>query len=796
VSKLSHWRKLLLSVILWPIAISTQAAQEPVDQSVYRVRRSEPLNPENLTKDYLQAKNLFNNVTLRLKQSQDRWRDAPLGRAEIDQVIAQLALINTEFLLNRQDLEAASKDLDLALTRLRNAQLSLTLSRPVEMRGMFLDAGSLPKSQEGISQLLDQLQDTGFNTLYPEVFRRGYAIYPNSRFTDQDPELKNLGFDPLWELIRESQKRNLRVIPWVWTFRVRSPGFGNPILNRVPALASMPADMEDTKSVPRFLSAAAPESREYVFNLFQEMLDRYPVQGILLDYIRYDEAIPEDAISATRFRQEYFKKHGEFPPLKIAKGTPLFQEWQLWREEQVNATVRKLKQNLRGYRKERVLLGGSVFRSESYSRLTKMQNWRHWADNNWIDFASSMFYTPDKKDLNLWLDWETNGGKRQDMLYPVLGAHRFESPEDIFGQIGVLQDLNTGGLSIFALAHFKKESLPDLKQGPFRKPALVPHEDLLLDLRTLLTDMGQWLYRVSEDPQAPAPEALNSFRSQLLSLKTTYDKIPGKSYSALQLQTPLDELLQELEKKPLPALFKQEIKDRLSYLEKLIAIKARQEISAKGYTPSTLPSVVVIPATRQIPSAKVPWTPAPPIIDGHLDAGEWQDATEIKIKYWYNGYSENGINTSVFLSYDRDNLYLAFDNEEPNLDRVSAEANSADDKRIFSADDAVEIMLAPNQQKQKYFHFALNSKNTRYDARVGDSSWNGSWKSAVAPHGEGWQVEMAIPLRELGINPQKGIELAGNFFRNRFQEVTPFAAWSVPFENYHTPARFGRLFLD
>lgn len=787
----------LISIMtgFWILVVAPVFAQESFDQSLYRVRRTQPLNQENLIRDFLEARNLHQNVGQRLKQALARWIDAPLGRAEIDHVIAQLALINTEFLLNRQDLEAASRDLDIALERLNQAQLALMRSRPVEMRGILMDAGSIPKTREGIAQLLDELKTAGFNAIYPEVFRRGYVIYPNSRYTDQDPELKALGFDPLWELIRESQKRQLRVIPWVWTFRVHSPGFGNPILSRVPALAATPADLEDKKNIPRFLSAAHPEAREYIFQIFQEMFSRYPVHGLLLDYIRYDEAIPEDAISATRFRQEYLKKQGEFPPLKIAKGTPLFQAWQLWREEQVNTMVRFLKEKLRGYRLERVLLGASVFRSESYSRLTKMQNWRHWADNHWIDFVSPMLYTPDKKDLQLWLEWETNGGQRQDLLYPILGAHRFQSPDDIFGQIGVLQDFHTGGVLIFALAHYKKENLKDLKQGPFRKAALLPHEDLNQSLQTLLEDIGRWLERIVKDPQAPVPEVLKNIRQRLLALKADYARLPRNS-NASHYQALLDQVLRHLTQENLPSALREEIRYRLAYLEKLIAIKARQEQSAQRYKPSTLPAVVVIPAARQIPSVKIPGVTTAPILDGYLDKEEWKDAAQIHIKYWYNGVSESGINTRILLAYDRDYLYIGFDNEEPNLDRVNAAITDHDDKRLFSSDDAVEFMLAAGDQKQQYYHFALNSKNIRYDARQGDSRWNGAWRSAVRTHTDSWQVEVAVPLRELGLSPTKGLVMVGNFFRNRFQELTPYSAWSVPFGNYHTPARFGTLILD
>ncbi len=782
-------RSLLTAVLA--LMSSFPALAAPVDQSLYTVRRTHPLSETSLRRDYYQAQNLFQNVGLRLKQSQERWRDAPLGRAEIDQIIAQLALINTEFLLKSQDLEAASRDLDIALERLRHAQLALMDSRPVEMRGMLIDAGSIPRTRAELAQTLDELQKAGFNTLFPEVFRRGFAIYPDSQYTDQDPELKGLDFDPLWELIREAQKRQLRVIPWVWTFRVRSPGFGNPILSRLPALAATPGDIEDQKNTPRFLSPAHPEAREYVLQLFQELLSRYPVQGLLLDYIRYDELIPEDALSVTRFRQEYFRRHQKFPSLKIARGTPLFQEWQLWREDQVNRAVRSFREKLRGPRK--IVLGGSVFRSESYSRLTKMQNWRHWADNHWIDFSSGMLYTDDPKDLQLWLDWETDGGKRQDLLYPLLGAHRFQSPDNLFGQIGTLRDLHTGGFSIFALAHFKRESLSALKQGPFRKPALPPHEDLRQNLKVLLTDLEHWLARVAQTPGAPT--GVDTWRADLLKLNQYFQQLPAQAETS-QWLTPLQTLTRRLAASELPTPFKQELQARLGYPEKLLLIRQRQETNARTYIPPTPPSVVVLPGARPLPEARVTKAFSTPILDGYLDHDEWENATELKIKYWYNGLAESGINTSVFVSYDEDHLYIGFDNEEPYPERLSATIQDWDDKRLLSTDDAIEIMLAPIANKQKYFHLALNSKNTRYDARQSDSNWNGGWKSAVRLQAERWQAELSIPLRELGIDPRKGVQLSANFFRNRFQEVTPYAAWSVPFESYHTPARFGTLTLD
>ena len=69
-----------------------------------------------------------------------------------------------------------------------------------------------------------------------------------------------------------------------------------PLLSRLPALGAATEGKET-----RFLSAANPLAREYVFGLLDELAGHYDIDGLLLDYIRYDEEIPEDDTSKTRF---------------------------------------------------------------------------------------------------------------------------------------------------------------------------------------------------------------------------------------------------------------------------------------------------------------------------------------------------------------------------------------------------------------------------------------------------------------------------------------------------------------
>ncbi len=345
----------------------------------------------------------------------------------------------------------------------------------MEARGLFIDAGSLPKSKEGIRSLLARLNSAKFNMLFPEVFRRGYTIYP-SRYTTLDPDFDGKG-DLFGFFMEEARRLGFEVHPWLWCFRVRSPGYGDPILSKLPALAA-----RSSKTVePRFLSPASPEARHLLGDIVEELVNRYQPDGVMMDYIRYDEETPEDWLSVTRFRLEGMERNGKYPETNDLA-------WQLWREEQVNSAVKEINKRLNATRKKPVL-AAAVFRNERYARLTEMQNWRHWSNNRWIRWASPMLYTSKAEDLEAWLDWETDGFQRKNLLYPILGLHRMEAPDrNALEQLNELNRFHQGGALFFALAHLPLGMLEDLASGPYRNKAYPPHRNLIQAARRVLVE--------------------------------------------------------------------------------------------------------------------------------------------------------------------------------------------------------------------------------------------------------------------------------------------------------------------
>lgn len=452
----------------------------------------------------------------RLAEARRIHLDVPRNRAELSVSLAKMALDSANLLLlTNGSVEEAKAWLGKGAAYTHQAHLHLTTSRGAEARGMLIDASSIPKTEAGVVQLVAKLADAHFNLLIPEVYRRGYTVY-GSRFTQRDPEFQNAP-DLLRVMLREAHARGMEVHPWLWTFRARSPGYGNPLLARLPALAARQEGKET-----RFFSAASPQAREYLFGLIGELTDRYDVDGLLLDYIRYDEEIPEDEISRTRFALEYKARTGQLPPSPIPPRSPLAVQWQLWREQQVHLAVQEISRQLRA-RRPHFPIGVANFRGESYARLVKMQHWRHWANNRWIDWAAPMLYTSKPEDLERWVGWETDGGRRDNLLYPILGVHRFARFENLFEQIELLRRLHQPGLSIFAMAHFAQDRLGELRLGPFREPAVLPHRHLLRGAKRLLQQAARYMDRVHDEADL---EVAASARTMTLELEQAMAAIP------------------------------------------------------------------------------------------------------------------------------------------------------------------------------------------------------------------------------------------------------------------------------
>ncbi|KPJ52035.1 MAG: hypothetical protein AMS16_06920 [Planctomycetes bacterium DG_58] len=184
-----------------------------------------------------------------------------------------------------------------------------------------------------------------------------------------------------------------------------------------------------------------------------------------------------------------------------------------------------------------------------------------------------------------------------------------------------------------------------------------------------------------------------------------------------------------------------------------------------------------------------------PVIDGDLSDAIWKTC-EVPGDWTDVGLSQP-VKTKprVCVTCDDVNLYVAFFNPEKDMKSIVADATERDGE--VWTDDSNEVFIDPTGKREDYYQIIVNTKGVIRDAKTQDVDWDSKAAAKVKMMDDGWSVEMAIPLADLGIQGSaKGQTWAFNFCRNR--RTTGEAenqAWADTGESFHNPEAFKDLTL-
>ena len=202
----------------------------------------------------------------------------------------------------------------------------------------------------------------------------------------------------------------------------------------------------------------------------------------------------------------------------------------------------------------------------------------------------------------------------------------------------------------------------------------------------------------------------------------------------------------------------------------------------------------------------------PPVIDGRLDDEVWRSATAVELVRSLDG-GKPSFKTVARLAYDDENLYVAFDCEDPD---VWGTLRRRDDP-IYT-EEVVEIFIDADGDGKTYNEIEVSPNNTVFDAyfparRQGmDTSWDSGVKSAVLVRGtlndpsdrdDGWSVEMQIPIARLAsvprVPPRKGDRWRFNLYRLEHvdrKRVEGYAFSPPLVGDFHQLSRFAWLAFE
>jgi len=215
------------------------------------------------------------------------------------------------------------------------------------------------------------------------------------------------------------------------------------------------------------------------------------------------------------------------------------------------------------------------------------------------------------------------------------------------------------------------------------------------------------------------------------------------------------------------------------------------------------------------PRIAVAPTERPPTIDGKIEELEWRAASKVgqfigsDAARWKGvpGYDYVSAQTTVFVTHDRENLYVAFRCDEPEIETLKLEGTVMKRDAPIWNDDCVELFLAPPGAGFHY-HFIVNWKSWVYDAKEAGKTDSGrEWDldglkvaTSVSPPGKDshWAVEMALPFAGFGVPGPKPGEVWGiNFARERwaalYKAVIEYSTWSGLVGPFQNPQRFGEI---
>ena len=225
----------------------------------------------------------------------------------------------------------------------------------------------------------------------------------------------------------------------------------------------------------------------------------------------------------------------------------------------------------------------------------------------------------------------------------------------------------------------------------------------------------------------------------------------------------------------------------------------------KGLSADTDPESAEASPYREIKATR---TETPPTIDGKLDDACWQDSAKTGelIQFEPQRGEPATQPTTIYLAYDANKLYVAFECFKTDMNNLAANQTRRDS--FFFSDDHVEILIDTFLDGRNCYTFALNPLGTQTDRRLineganrrtGQSSigtaisWDCDWQGQAAKGTDSWTAEFAIPFAELRFSKKAEIATWGiNFWRND-EALAEEQTWADLGERQYAVSRFGRM---
>jgi uncharacterized lipoprotein YddW (UPF0748 family) len=338
------------------------------------------------------------------------------------------------------------------------AERSLTM--PV--RGVWMHPGFFgPDKTAAVEKMrttLDEYARAGINTLIMLVKNTSGHVYYASGIGVAD---KAWDWDFFAVFLEEAKKRKMDVHPWFCVFPESA------ILGQVREhpewLITSPR-----REMVGAANPALPAVRAYEIGLMLEVVRKYDVGWVHLDYIRYPCEPTEPFFSFDPETLRLFKEDSGIDMAAVKArdtGNPAWNVWLRWNTDRVTVFVRELKAALRATGR-RIKISAAVFPDAVNARVMIGQDWAAWGREGLVDMLNPMLYTNDTKLYEKLAREAVGFGSGPALVCPGIGigtSHNQNTPEGMIEEMRITKALKGDGVVYFSSSSLKQPFLDALK---------------------------------------------------------------------------------------------------------------------------------------------------------------------------------------------------------------------------------------------------------------------------------------------------------------------------------------------
>jgi uncharacterized lipoprotein YddW (UPF0748 family) len=355
---------------------------------------------------------------------------------------------------------------------------------PAEVRALWVVRTTL-NHPDSVKAMVQRAHDAGFNTLIVQVRGRGDAFY-DARWEPRSSSIvAKQGYDPLALTIKEAHRRGMTVHAWLNTHLLANmdalPTDAQHIYNARPDLLAVPyplarelykmdpADPQYRAKIIEYsktardrvegvyMSAAAPETKEHIYSLWMDVLDKYDVDGLNFDYVRY----PAPDYEYSRHSLDRFRRWLE--PLlaedvcarfaELAASDPLVHvdsfpaQYDQFRRVQVTELVERIYHGVKK-RAPHVLVSADVFANATDAYDKRFQDWQDWLRRGFLDVAALMAYTTETPAFREQIRVAV-AAAGPEHVWAGIGAFR-NTVESTLEKVAVARELGAKGIVLFS----------------------------------------------------------------------------------------------------------------------------------------------------------------------------------------------------------------------------------------------------------------------------------------------------------------------------------------------------------